>query len=82
MEKIKHEDKKITTTSTFFLVIQLSGFFIFLAFVANKRTLVKLKCAWRSLSKSDGSTNTTSNTGRNRGTNTSKDEQLAATTAL
>ena len=62
-------------------VIHLSGFFISLAFVANKRTLVKVKCAWRSLSKSHGSTNT-SNTGKNKATNSSKNEQLAATTAL
>ncbi|KAM7428522.1 hypothetical protein ABFA07_020527 [Porites harrisoni] len=69
-------------TYLFVICNSLQGFFIFLAFVANKRTLVKLKCAWRSLSKSDGSTNTTSNTGRNRAKNTSKDEQLAATTAF
>ncbi|CAH3028094.1 unnamed protein product, partial [Porites evermanni] len=69
-------------TYLFVICNSLQGFFIFLAFVANKRTLVKVKCAWGSLSKSDGSTNTTSNTGRNRAKKTSKDEQLAATTAL
>ncbi|XP_073250296.1 uncharacterized protein [Porites lutea] len=66
----------------FVICNSLQGFFIFLAFVANKRTLVKMKGAWRLPSKSDGSTNTTSNTGKNKTTNRNKNEELALTTVL
>ena len=64
------------------MIYYLSGFFIFLAFVANKRTLNRVKGAWElRFYPAKGSANTTSITDKHRTDAKNVDEQQV-TTAL